>query len=69
MLTIVVYILVQTNFAPDAARTSTIIPQYMNEFDMDHVCDQPGLNVSVTVSQLVQLVFCVLCETGVHHGS
>ena len=28
-------------------RTSTIIPQYMTEFAMDQVCDEPKLNVSL----------------------
>ena len=44
-----VVILVQTNVAPNAFRTSTIIPQYMTKFAMDQVDDQPGLNVSITV--------------------
>ena len=35
----------QTNFAPNASRTSSIIPQYMTKFAMDQVGDQPGLDV------------------------
>ena len=45
-------IVVQTNVTPNAFRTSTITPRYMTKFDIDQVCDQPGLNVSVTVWQL-----------------
>ena len=44
--------MVQTNVAPSAFRTSTIIPQYVTKFAMDQVCDQPGLNVTTTVWQL-----------------
>ena len=40
---------VQTNVAPNASRTSTIIPQYMTKSAMDQVCDQPGLSASITV--------------------
>ena len=34
----VVYILVQTNVAPNAFHTPTIITQYMTKFAMDQVC-------------------------------
>ena len=37
------------NVAPYAFRTSTTIPQHMTKLSMDQVCDQPGLNVSITV--------------------
>ena len=45
----VIYILVQTNVAPNAFRTSTIKPQCITKFAMDQVFDQPGRNVSITV--------------------
>ena len=48
----VVWIVVQTNVAPNAPRTSNIIPQFITKFAMDQVCDQPGLNVSIAVCQL-----------------
>ena len=47
-----VYIVVQTNIAPNAFRTSTTIPQNITLFAMDQVCDQPGLDVSITVRQI-----------------
>ena len=47
-----IYIVVETNVSPNAIRTSTIIPQYMTKLAMDQVCDQPGLNVSITAWQL-----------------
>ena len=56
------------NVARNAFRTSTIKPQYMTKLAMGQVCDQPGLNVSITVWQLrCDIFFCILCETGVHH--
>ena len=39
----VVHIVVQTNVAPNAFRTCTIIPLYMTKFAVDQVSDQPGL--------------------------
>ena len=48
----VVLIVVQTNVAPNAFRTYTIIPQYMTKFAMDQVCYKLGLGVAMTVSQL-----------------
>ena len=47
VFTTVVYILVQTNVAPNAFRTVIIIPQYMTKFAMDQVCDESGLNVLI----------------------
>ena len=49
MFSTVAYIVVQTDAAPNAIRTSTVISQYMTKFDMDQVFDKPGLNVSITV--------------------
>ena len=59
MSSAVVFIVVQTNVAPYAFRTSTIIPQYMTKFAMDQVCDQPGLTVPTTVWQLPRDKFVV----------
>ena len=56
----VVYIVVQTNGTPFAFRTSSTIPQYMTKFAMGQVCDQPGLNFSITVRQLPCDKFVVL---------
>ena len=52
MFSTVECIVVHRNVAPNAFRTSTIIPQYITKFAMDQLCDQPGLNVSITVRQL-----------------
>ena len=41
-----------SNVAPNAFRTSTLIPQHMTKFAMDKVFDLPGLNVSIAVWQL-----------------
>ena len=44
--------MLQSNVALNAARTSTIISQYMTKFAMDQVFDQPGVSVSMAVWQL-----------------
>ena len=49
VFTMAVYIVVQTNVAPNALRTSALLPQYMTKFAIDQVCDQPWLNVSIKV--------------------
>ena len=53
MFSAVVYVVVQTNVAPNAFRPSIIIPQYMSKLAMDQVCDQPGLNASIAVRKLL----------------
>ena len=44
--------MVQTNVAPNALRTSAVIPQYITKFAMNQVSYQPGVNVSIKVWQL-----------------
>ena len=67
MFSTVVYIEAQTNLAPNAFRTSTIISQYITKFAMYQVCDQARPNFSIAVSQLRRdKFFCIPCETGVH---
>ena len=52
MLSTVVYIVVQTNVAPNTFRSYIAIQQYMAKFAMDQVCDQPGLNFLKSAWQL-----------------
>ena len=45
----VVYIVVRRNVAPNAFRTSSVIPQYMTKFAMNQVYERSGLDVLITV--------------------